>query len=335
MFGSGHRPAILLAATSVLAQALMQLLTSAFALAAPPVPAGRTVAGEVVSINGVVFVREDGASSASAIRNVKAGDVLYAGDVVNTSSTGSAKLLLKDKTVVDLGPSALLKLNKFSANGGSDREVDVSMAYGSIRTAVSQKLQGKGKIFVRTSVTTMGVRGTEFVVDSTPPSGSDLDRAILNLKNKDLVPPAAPGSAQDARTAITVLQGEVEARQRLADQPQASSQAVSLKAGKQLVAREGDKVPAASLTLSPQQLAAISSQARFKDKTFLKAVAFDSAEGAGEATKKLIASAMAGASPPDVPLESMGFAGVFGPADATRPPAYNPYVGIYKYPPPR
>jgi len=306
------------------------------AFAANPAAApARTQAGEVVSINGVVFVREDGAAAASAIRNVKAGDVLFAGDVVNTSSTGSAKLLLKDKTVVDLGPSALLKLNKFASSGGGDREVDVSMAYGSIRTAVSQKLQGRGKILVRTSVTTMGVRGTEFVVDSTPPSGSDLDRAILNLKNKDLVPPAAPGTPADTRTAITVLQGEVEARQRLADQQQASSQAVSLKAGKQLVAHEGDKAPAASVSLNQQQLAAISSKARFKDKTFLKAVAFDSAEGAGEATKKLIASAMAGAAPPDVPLESMGFAGVFGPADATRPAGYNPYVGIYKYPPAR
>ncbi len=312
----------------------LALLFTSGAFAAPAAP-GRTPAGEVVSINGVVFVREDGAASASAIRHVKAGDVLFAGDVVNTSSTGSAKLLLKDKTVVDLGPSALLKLNRFAANGGSDREVDVSMAYGSIRAAVSQKLQGRGKIFVRTSVTTMGVRGTEFVVDSTPPSGSDLDRAILNLKHKDLVPPSAAGASAGTRTSITVLQGEVEARQRLADQKQAASQAVSLRAGKQLVAREGDKAPAASVALSPQQLAAISSQARFKDKTFLKAVAFDSVEGAGEATKKLIASAMAGAALPDVPLEAMGFGGVFGPVDATRAPTFNPYVGIQKYPPPR
>ena len=65
--------------------------------------ASRQIAGEVVSVSGKVFIRADGQSTAGVLKPAKGGDSLYAGDVVNTSSDGQVKLLLKDKTIVDLG----------------------------------------------------------------------------------------------------------------------------------------------------------------------------------------------------------------------------------------
>src|SRR4051794_3578378 len=71
-------------------------------------------AGKVVSIDGKVLIRQDDGQSAAV--DLKPGDQVKEGDVINTSSNGKVKLLLEDKTILDLGPSALFKVQKFKSN---------------------------------------------------------------------------------------------------------------------------------------------------------------------------------------------------------------------------
>ncbi len=124
--------------------------------------------GDVVSVQGKVLVREDGKKSgaAAAAGTLRPGDMIFKGQVINTASNSRVKILLRDKSIVDLGPNSLIHVEHYLKKGGDDREVDLNMKYGLIRAAVSRKLKEGGRFRVRAPAATMGVRGTEFVVKS-------------------------------------------------------------------------------------------------------------------------------------------------------------------------
>lgn len=257
------------------------------------------VAGEVVSVKGMVFIRQDGRASSGAPRAAQPGDVLRANDLINTASNGSVKLLMKDKTIVDLGASALFKIDKYKHNGGSDREVEMNMVYGTLRGAVTQKVTGKGKFHLKTPTATMGVRGTEFVVKSEVKSLDEMKHAVTKPGTAMTPPPGSPESKpgapkqEVAKTEITVLQGKVEVAQKpselekKANPGAAAPKAVALTAGTQLVttsadAAKGDKMEAPKITkLDTTQLQQVSASAKVADNTFQNAVVIDTSADSG------------------------------------------------------
>jgi hypothetical protein len=246
-----------------------------------------SVAGDVVSVSGTVLLRSDanGASSAK-MRTAKSGDVIYIQDVINTGSDGRIKVLMKDKSIIDLGPSALFRVDDFKGKkGASDREVEVSMVYGTMRAAVTQKLEGKGKFKVKTPSATMGVRGTEFVVKSEV---SDLKEANKLLRNSSgTLPPAAIASTKDATakgsTEISVLQGKVDVGKHdfntsastAAGRTPSSAGVVSLTAGTQISTGLGASTLAPPKTIDSGQMKAIATEAKVVDNTFQKAVVLE------------------------------------------------------------
>lgn len=244
------------------------------------------VAGEVVSVEGTVFIRPDGKNSAIQPKSARPGDRVYAGYVVNTSSNGKIKLLMKDKSILDLGPSALFKVDHFKSNSGSDREMDVSMMYGTMRSAVTQKITGKGRFRVRTPTATMGVRGTEFVVKSDLAALSDIRKAVSG-KPAQPAPgtQGAAGAPSAAKTEVTVLQGKVEMAKQ--DSPnlgsgKSASAAVSkgtgsvmLTSGMQVASTQGDKQLAKPVLLDSSQLKSLSASAKVQDNTFTRAIVID------------------------------------------------------------
>jgi hypothetical protein len=167
-------------------------------------------AGKVVSVEGRVLIRQDGPNA--GLVALKPGAQVREGDVINTASDGKVKLLLEDKTILDLGGSALFKVEKFEARSGGDRQVSLDMAYGTVRASVSQPVTAKGKFQIRTRTATMGVRGTEFIVQA-PMGQSPLGAA------------APAGQAEKpVETKVTVVQGKVEVK------PEAPAKAEGLKA---------------------------------------------------------------------------------------------------------
>lgn len=286
-------------------------------------------AGEVVSVEGVVFIRQDGKVATAALKPARPGDKLTSGDVINTSSNGKIKLLLKDKSIVDLGPSALFKMDNFKANGGgAERQADLSMMYGTMRVAVTQKINGKGRFNVRTPTATMGVRGTEFVVKSEVKSLDDV-RQVLKNPEKPLPSQAnaaagpttagkdgAAAKQPIAKTEITVIQGKVEVAK-----PEAASgrgpasakpEVVALTAGMQISTKQTDTQMAKPVTLDNKQLASLASVAKVSDNTFTRAVVVDlgnnsgsssgsNGGGYGEATLAAVTKALEVAPPPAAP----------------------------------
>ncbi len=164
------------------------------ASASPRVPAG-----DVVSVLGQVFIREDREVDTNAMgkmRQARAGDPIYAGDVINTASNAGVKIMLRDRSILDLGPSSLFKVSEFKQGKNSERQVELDMTYGSVRAAVTEKLKGQSKFKLRTPSAVMGVRGTVAISE-------------VSLGDQAATGPAR-GGASESKTTFLITQGQGE-----------------------------------------------------------------------------------------------------------------------------
>ncbi|MBS1958178.1 MAG: FecR domain-containing protein [Bdellovibrionales bacterium] len=213
------------------------------------------VAGEVVSVHGVVYVRQDVArGQAPASIQIKPGQNVFQADVINTGSDGAIKILLKDKSIIDLGPSSSFKIADFKVKDGANREVNLDMAFGRLRVAVTKKLKGDGKFNVKTKAATMGVRGTEFVVKSD-----------LGFAGK---------GANAPKTDVTVLQGKVDVASAPTTSGAPSAPIQSLTAGGRISTTLGS-APAPVIQLNNSQMQSVASIGKVADNTFAKAVTLE------------------------------------------------------------
>ncbi|MFL5815315.1 MAG: FecR domain-containing protein [Bdellovibrionia bacterium] len=261
-------------------------------------------AGDIVSVSGTVLLRSD--AQQAKMRTAKAGDVIYIKDVINTGSDGRIKVLMKDKSIIDLGPSALFKIDDFKGKkGAADREVDVSMVYGTMRAAVTQKLEGKGKFKVKTPSATMGVRGTEFVVKSEVSDLKDVGKLLKNTSGT--LPPAALASQEPnlkSSTEVTVLQGKVDvgkhdfnASAMTAGRNPSSAGIVSLTAGNQISTALGSAAITAPKMMDAGQMKTIATEAKVVDTTFQKAVIVENSNQGGQGSRSPASSGGPGLAP--------------------------------------
>ncbi len=182
-------------------------------------------AGRIFSVSGSVLIRYLKDPTLPA-RVARVGDCVMRGSVINSASNGRAKLLLEDRSVIDIGGSTSYHFEEMKTGPKGTletRDVAMSVDYGKIRASVNAPITGSGRFKVRTRAATMGVRGTEFVVDAGSP----------------LVP------ADSASSTVTVMSGKVETQTLARDATGKGSLAapVSLTAGMQ-----------ASVSLAPQTL---------------------------------------------------------------------------------
>lgn len=315
-------------------------LTAAATLWSRPAWSGDKSVGKVITTVGTVLIRSEnsqgGAVAGRGAREVKVGDEVFEGDVINTSSSSKIKLLMADKTILDLGNSTLFKVKEFQQKGGSlERNVDLQVSFGNIRAAVNQPVTGGGKFKVRTPTATMGVRGTEFIVKSDMPASMSDVKAGLSGQAPKPVAPAAPAAgggggtqakAPEVKTEITVIQGKVEVAQPAA-KPEAgrsaaaAPKAVTLTAGTQLTASASTAAaPAKPVQLSQSQMSSLVATSKVEDNTFKKAIVMDVGGGSGgggglgEMTRAALGESLSAAissGMPQMTAGAGGFAGTF------------------------
>lgn len=257
----------------------------------------REIAGKIVSLSGKVLVRNT-LDPAPKMAFAKVGDEIAEGSVINTDSSGSAKLLLTDKSIIDLGPSTLFKVDEYALKHGADRKVALTMDYGKIRAAVNSKVSPMGKYGVRAKSVTMGVRGTEFVVMTD----------LANFAASPVGGGAAPAAsaAANSGTAITVVHGKVE----VADENTPRAKPVAATAGTQVKVADtpaegrnpASKAAPTVTQLSAAEVAQVKSEAKQADKTFVQAVVMDNSPGGGAETMAAIGGMFAeggGFKPPE------------------------------------
>lgn len=135
--------------------------------------ANPAIGGQVVTAQGQV--------SANG-RILFAGALVYVGETLRTETNSLAKILLRDKSILDLGPGSSLKITNMDTqnlNGetSSDdvqariakaaREVDVELEFGKVRAVISKRARAsKNKFYFKTKWGVLSVRGTEVAIRS-------------------------------------------------------------------------------------------------------------------------------------------------------------------------
>jgi hypothetical protein len=141
-------------------------LAQAQSPSSPPVakPVAEPQAGFVKSVRGNVQLL----SAAGTSRTASAGDALAAVDRIVTGPDSSASVVLRDDTTLMVGPSSRLDLKEFHFNSTThEGGVLVSLLRGSMRMITG--LIGKTNpdaIRVETQTATIGIRGTDFIVQA-------------------------------------------------------------------------------------------------------------------------------------------------------------------------
>lgn len=131
--------------------------------AATPPDSGR--AGTFKQVQGEVLVGKD-----AARRSPQPGDAVRAGDRLSTGRDGAASIVLKDGTVMSLGPNASADLSQFQFDPTTQEgNLLVDLLQGSARmvTGLLAKINPE-RFKVRTPTAVVGVRGTDFIVEAIP-----------------------------------------------------------------------------------------------------------------------------------------------------------------------
>lgn len=214
--------------------------------------------------------------------------------------------MMHDRSIIDISPSTLFKIDEYQPNNGDNRAVELGMEYGKIRTSVTKPVGPKGRFNVRTRSATMGVRGTEFVIQAENTDG----RRVAQTPE---------GSGQ---TQITVLHGKVE----VAGSSPGMIKPVALTAGAQLTTSQNAEPPKV-VSLSPSEMTAIKSEAKQQDNTFMAAVSIDSGTeggksggpGGGTATLAAVAASFSEAQAGFKEAPPIGIPGALGPGFVIKP----------------
>lgn len=132
--------------------------------AAAPAPVADLHAGFVKSVRGNVQLL----GAADTARPASPGDALGAVDRIVTGPDSSAAVVLRDDTTLVVGPSSRLDLKEFHFDGTThEGGMLVSLLRGSMRMITG--LIGKTNpdaVRVETQTATIGIRGTDFIVQA-------------------------------------------------------------------------------------------------------------------------------------------------------------------------
>jgi hypothetical protein len=124
-------------------------------------------AGVVKTVKGTVRIEHAGTSSGASI-----GSDVYSSDRIVTGPQSSVGVTLRDATLLSAGANTTLDLNKFAFDSTThDGVLDASVKRGSL-AVISGKLAKANPDAVRfsTPTTTLGVRGTEFIIEVGDPA---------------------------------------------------------------------------------------------------------------------------------------------------------------------
>lgn len=135
------------------------------------------------------------------VRDARIGDRIQWGNVLRTSPGAQAKVVFENGDQFTLGPGSSYRV--FWDKDASDGKPRVELSYGQFRGVVA-KGGPRSRFNIRTKSATMGVRGTDFFVESEPGSGE---------------------------TQLSVLRGSVEMRPRAADAQTLEKAAIEVKTG--------------------------------------------------------------------------------------------------------
>ena len=121
--------------------------------------------GVVKTASGEVFILREGRSMAAL-----PGQQLVLGDVLSTGATGSLGVILRDDTVLSLGPSSETRIEQFAFEPAEQRLGMVLRVTRGLISYLSGRISklAPGSVRIETPVATLGIRGTRLVARIVP-----------------------------------------------------------------------------------------------------------------------------------------------------------------------
>jgi hypothetical protein len=141
---------------------IVGLALAALALAGP---AAAQDVGQLKVVTGTVHIERGGQQLPATV-----GTRVRASDVIVTGADGTAGITFLDDSLLSVGPDSVLAVDRFAFDPTTHQGAfDSSLRKGTL-SAVSGKIakQSPDAMKVRTPAAILGVRGTEFVVRTTP-----------------------------------------------------------------------------------------------------------------------------------------------------------------------
>lgn len=154
---------VILVSTSVFAQDIVTVAPGPLAMAAAPVA---THAGVLKSVRGEVSLL----NAKGAARPARAGEQVLPTERIMTGTNAAASLVLRDGTVMVIGPTSQLDLKSFQFDAVTHKgNLLLSLLQGSMRmlTGLLGKAQPEA-VRIDTGSTYVGIRGTDFIVQADP-----------------------------------------------------------------------------------------------------------------------------------------------------------------------
>lgn len=126
---------------------------------------GEESTAKVIMLRGLVKAKlQDG-----PVIDVKLNQELPEGTLVQTAEKSFVKIILSDKSQINLGPSSQMSINAVPKTQAGI----ITLLKGQIRSQVTKDYmqiedKSKSKLFIKTKTAAMGVRGTDFQVNYNP-----------------------------------------------------------------------------------------------------------------------------------------------------------------------
>lgn len=151
--------------TAALMVVLLMLVLPGVSKDASAAKTKKVSAGAIVSWKGEVSILRGASRNGSIVKGLVP---VYVGDTIVTSDNSRAKILLRDDTVLSVGPDTRLKISKYALATKTNRRYSVlNIAKGTVRSLVGRVFSGKGSLFrIRTQTAVVGVKGTDFFVSN-------------------------------------------------------------------------------------------------------------------------------------------------------------------------
>jgi hypothetical protein len=206
-WGIAMRHSILATAFGVILSSGALLATTVQAQNAATPPQTATVIGKIESLVGNVTVKHATAvlvkaavtSTDNDTGNVKVGDIVYQGDIIDVGADGKAGIAFTDGTAFSLSSNAHMVLDKYVYDpDGKSNETLFSLSKGAF-TFIAGKVASTGDMRISTPVATMGIRGTAPHVEVSEDGTFKFSTLVEQDKNK-AAEKAAPG--QERRGAV-------------------------------------------------------------------------------------------------------------------------------------
>ncbi len=114
---------------------------------------------EVKIVRGGVFKDNSG-----QLTPVKEGTRFYKNDTIVTKDKSFAKILFSDDSAIQIGSNTEIRISEYQYSSKTDRRMILSLIKGQLRGLIKNKAK-EGDLKITTKLATMGIRGTELLIN--------------------------------------------------------------------------------------------------------------------------------------------------------------------------